>query len=274
MDPIATLFDAAPPPLFELPACEDLDQRVVTGGFPEAVARTREPRAREAWFAGCTKTLLARDVRDLAAIEGLLRLPDLLRLAAARTATLSNHAEVSRTMGLAATTSKRYEALLEAVHLTARLPAWSTNAGKRLARSPKVLVADSGLAAYLRGEDGGKAVSGPLLETFVHAELTKLLTWSRVRASVSHFRTSSGVEVDFVLEASDGRCIGVEVKSSATIHSDDFRGLRHLQGLLGERFVRGVVLHRGRRVLPFGAGLVAAPLHWLWDRGSHPATPV
>lgn len=274
VDPIASLFDTAPPSLVELAPCDDLDERVVTGGFPEAVTRAHDALGREAWFAAYTKSLLARDVRDLAAIEGLLRLPDLLRFMAARTATLSNQAEVSRTTGIAATTLKRYEALLEAVHLIARLPAWSTNAGKRLARSPKVFVTDSGVAAYLRGEDGRASVTGPLLETFVHAELTRLLSWSRVRARLSHLRTPSGIEVDFVLEAADGRCVGIEVKSSATIRTEDFRGLRYMQELLGERFVRGIVLHRGRRVLPFGAGLVAAPVHWLWDRDGHAALRV
>jgi hypothetical protein len=269
----ALFGDAAPPADDTLAGDAGLAQRISRGGFPEVqLRRTAEDRAQ--WFEDYLGLLLAREVSDLARIEGLRQLPDLARLIAARTAALANDAELSRTAGMPQTTLRRYEVLLEAVYLLARVPAWSSNRGKRLARSPKLFLQDPGLTAHLRGELGGVPVrppSGPLLEAFVRAELEKQLGWSRVRARLHHFRTHAGAEVDFVLEDAAGRCAGVEVKSAASVRAEDFDGLKRLQELAGEAFVRGVVLHPGRIPLPFGPRLHALPIQALWTWGGEKA---
>jgi predicted AAA+ superfamily ATPase len=74
--------------------------RVLAGGFPDAVARTSQSR-REAWFASYVQAILQRDVRDLANIEQLTEIPNLLQLPATGSATLLNFAELSRTAGIA-----------------------------------------------------------------------------------------------------------------------------------------------------------------------------
>ena len=128
--------------------------RLARGGYPEAAER-EDARRRSRWFGSYVTTILQRDVRDLARIEGLSEMPRLLALVAARTATLLNVAELSRSSGLPASTLKRYLTLLQATFLVRELPAWSTNRSKRLVKSPKLLVADSGLAAHLVGFEGG-----------------------------------------------------------------------------------------------------------------------
>jgi hypothetical protein len=80
-----------------------------------------------------------------------------------------------------------------------------------------------------------------------------------------HFRTHAGEEVDLVLETPDGRVAGIEVKASATVGAADFKRLRTLADAAGKRFVRGVVLHAGREVVPFGPQLQAVPLSALWQ---------
>lgn len=67
-----------------------------------------------------------------------------------------------------------------------------------------------------------------------------------------------------MIEDRRGRVVGIEVKASATVKSDDFRGLRQLEQAVGDRFVRGLVLHDHDRVTPFGEKLRAAPLSILW----------
>lgn len=81
---------------------------------------------------------MQRDVRDIANIEGLTTLPRLLSLLAARTSSLLNLADISRTTGVAHTTLTRYMTLLEAAFLIQTLPAWSANLGRRLVKSPKL----------------------------------------------------------------------------------------------------------------------------------------
>ena len=227
--------------------------RLARGGYPEAAER-EEVRRRSRWFGSYVTTILQRDVRDLARIEGLSEMPRLLALVAARTATLLNVAELSRSSGLPASTLKRYLTLLQATFLVRELPAWSTNRSKRLVKSPKLLVADSGLAAHLVGFEAEGAASalvelpGLLLETFVIGELVKQTGWSRQRVTLHHYRTQDGREVDAVLEDASGHVVGVEVKASGSVSGKDFRGLRALRDeRAGSVPSRRGSLHRVRR---------------------------
>jgi predicted AAA+ superfamily ATPase len=99
-----------------------------------------------------------------------------------------------------------------------------------------------------------------LLESFVVSEFLKLASWSERRESFSRYRTKDQDEVDVVIEDRRGRVVGIEVKASATVRPQDFRGLRQLQEGVRDRFVRGLVLHDYHRVTPFGEKLQAAPL--------------
>lgn len=265
---IDTLFD----PEASLPSVpvgeQDLTERLITGGYPEVVERPRAAR-RRAWFEAYITTILQRDVQDLANIEGLNDLPRLLRLLAARTSTLLNYAALARDGSLPQSTLKRYLALLEATFLVHTLPAWSANLGKRLVKSPKLFLVDSGLTGHLVGVDAKRLATdrkllGQLLESFVVTELHKQRAWSETRPTLYHFRTHSGLEVDVVLETADGRLVGLEVKAATTVRSNDFQGLKALQESFPERFCRGVVLHFGEQAVPFGDKLWAVPLGSLW----------
>jgi predicted AAA+ superfamily ATPase len=245
----------------------DLVRRVVTGGFPEVVARDTQDR--RAWFGSYVTTILQRDVRELARVEALKDFPRLLALVGTRTAAPLNLADLSRSTGLALTTLRRYMALLEATFLVQTVPAWFANVGKRLAKAPKLLICDSGLAAYLGGFDEERLSSDPgllgsLLETLVGCELLKQSTWSTVNVTLHHFRSQTGQEVDFVLEQPSRAVVGVEVKATASVGANDFRGLKAFAELTGKRFKCGVVLYAGERVVPFGDKLLAVPVWTLW----------
>lgn len=130
------------------------------------------------------------------------------------------------------------------------VPAWPANLGKRLVKSPKLFLIDTGLAAYLMGLDEARLAAepglpAPLLENFVAGELMKQAGWSRRHTRLFHFRQAAGQEVDLVLEDSAGGVVGIEVKASATITGQDFRGLRALAEVAGARFRRGIVLYTG-----------------------------
>ena len=84
------------------------------------------------------------------------------------------------------------------------------------------------------------------------------------RPRLFHFRTSAGQEVDVVLESRRRELVGVEVKAAATVTEADFKGLRALGDLVGERLKCGLVLHAGKEILPFGPRLWAAPIQALW----------
>ncbi|MBI3119779.1 MAG: ATP-binding protein [Candidatus Hydrogenedentes bacterium] len=249
-------------------AREDIEERLTRGGYPEAIQRQDAGR-RGAWFAAYVSTILQRDVRDLMQIDALHMLPNLLKLLAARTSGLLNVSDLGRDAGLPNTTLTRYLALLETLFLVHRLPAWSRNPGKRLVKAPKIHVVDTGLASHLIGADAqrlsaDRPLLGRLLETFVLGELRKQLSWSDLRATLYHFRSATGAEVDIVLEKADGTVAAVEVKASATVSASDFGSLRSLRDQLGDQFRAGTVLYLGDQILPLGERLWLLPVQTLW----------
>jgi uncharacterized protein len=245
----------------------ELCKRILEGGYPEP--RQRQGERRQDWFDAYLTTILSRDIRDLANIEGMAQLPRLLALLAARSANLLNLSDIGNSAKIPYTTLQRYMALLEATFLVKLIPAWSNNLTNRFVKAPKLYLLDSALTAALLGADENQlernsTLYGALLETFAVNELHKLASWSQVKSKPFHFRTHTQHEVDVVLERMNGECIGVEIKASSTVTPKDFRGLQTLQSSMPERFVTGIILYTGDKVLPFGEGLSAAPITALW----------
>ncbi len=241
---------------------------MVQGGYPEMLGRLTAER-RRAWFGSYVTTILQRDIRDMARIEGLADMPRLLSLLASRASSLLNFSDLSRSLSMPMSTLKRYMALLEATFLVQLLPAWSTNIGKRLVKAPKLLLNDTGLLLHHIGGDEDRMKADPLLgghvmENFVAMELEKQRGWSSTRPGLFHFRTATGAEVDIVMENRRGELVGIEVKASASVKGADFRGLRVLADIAGERFLRGIVLYSGSEMLPFGKDMLAVPVSALW----------
>lgn len=241
--------------------------RVAAGGYPEIINRKRRDR-RQAWFGSYVTTILQRDVRDLARIEGLSDLPRLLALLAARTSRILNISDLSRDMAMPQTTLKRYVTLLEAAFLIRRVRPWLPDVGKRIVKSSKLMLCDPGLATYLTGYDETYLMDHPLvwghaLENFVGMEILKQCGWCRTDVNLYHYRTHGGREVDFVLQNRTGRIVGVEVKSSLP-RSGASAGLTDLANTAGDRFVRGIVLYPGDAVVPLSRNMHAVPLEALW----------
>jgi predicted AAA+ superfamily ATPase len=243
-------------------------ERVVRGGFPEAVART-QPRRRARFFDAYVNDLISRDVSQLSEIERTGEMKALIRLLAAR----SGHLLVANALGnevsLPNRTVNRYLHLLEEIFLIKRIPAWSRSLTARATGTPKVAMVDSGVAANLLDADVAlfkrpSSPFGPLLEGFVLMELARQLTWSDERAELSHYRTRDKIEVDAILENRRGEVVGIEVKAASTVRAEDFRGLRHLAERLDEEFVVGIVLYTGDQTLSFGPKLRAMPISALW----------
>jgi predicted AAA+ superfamily ATPase len=253
---------------FEGDGVPDLADRIVRGGFPEARQRGAASR-REAWFEDYSRTLLERDVRDLANIEGLVQMPRVLRLLGARAGQTINVLSLARDTGIPNTSLHRYLDLLKGVFLLQYVPAWSDDRGTRLTKSPKAYLVDTGLLAYLdnvsaKALESDRDQLGLLLENFVAMELTKLAKGSDLRVGVHHLRTVKQLQVDFVLEARGGDVVGIDIKPSPSVRPEDAEGLRFLKELAGDRFRRGIVLYTGREVQPFSRDIVAVPIDALW----------
>ena len=269
-DLLDRLFDGAGLPAVVNPLVgDDLMDCVLKGGYLEALRRTSVSR-RQAWLQDYVALILDRDVRDIANIDQLDRMPRLLDVLAAHAGQLVNHSSYGAALGLTTPTAQKYVGILERLFLTRQVPPWSCNAVSRLTKTPKLHFLDTGLLAALRDVTAAhlqkdRTAYGPLLENFVVSEVLKLTTWSEKRLRISHFRTKEQDEVDLVLEDRRGRVIGIAVKASATVRAQDLRGLRKLQEAVGDKFVQGLVLHDHDRITPFDERLHAAPVSLLWQ---------
>lgn len=248
----------------------DIVQKIRRGGYPEALQREVEAR-RHKWFESYITAILQKDIRELANIEGLMQLPNVLNLLATRVGSTVNFSDIARLAGLKNSTLQRYIALLEQVFLILKIPAWTPNAEGQFVKSPKVVMNDTGLLCHLRGEGDGlmenRAVAGTFLENFVAMEIVKQLSWMEDPLKLYHFSTHKGAEVDLVLEDRRKQLYGIEVKSMASVKESDFRGLKKLQELAGSRFKKGIVLYTGEQTLGGfgGKNLYAVPITALWS---------
>ena len=96
-------------------------------------------------------------------------------------------------------------------------------------------------------------------------ELNKQLSFAHTRANLYHYRTTTGREVDFLLEGPEGKIVALEVKSTGKVSIKDFTHMMALQKELPQTFHRGFVIYQGRDTVPFGKNLFALPLASFWQ---------
>lgn len=248
---------------------DHLVRRIVTGCFPEPLLRASEKRG-PAWHRQYLNTLIQRDLGDLPRIGHVEAMSKLLRLTAILSGQLVNLAELGGRLGLNRITAGRYLGLLEQLFLVERIPAWHASEFRRLVKTPKMHVVDTGMACALRGITRRRLLRNPvelgsLLESFVYNELRKQAVWVDEPLTFHHYRDKDKVEVDLVIEDASGDCHGVEVKAAASLHARDFTGLKRLRRIAGERFGMGVLLYDGDHSTSFGDGLFAVPIGALWS---------
>jgi predicted AAA+ superfamily ATPase len=157
----------------------------------------------------------------------------LFRILSHHSAQLVNFSQMGGQVGLDDKTTRRYVLILEKLFLVRRLEPWFRNRVKRLVKAPKLHFLDSGLLAASVGMTEARAgrdrsAFGPLLETFVFSEILRQSEWFSETAGLYHLRDKDQNEVDVVVEDLTGGVVGIEVKASATVRTEDFRGLKRL----------------------------------------------
>lgn len=238
-------------------------ESVIQGGFPEPLSRA--PKRRLAWFQSYLRTLLDRDVRDLANIDGLTQLPKLLRWIASRAGEPLNLSSLARETQIPHTTLTRYVDLLHAIYLVHSVPAWSSDLSVRLARTPKTYMVDTGLASFLLQSDekslsANESIRHSLTETFVAAELKKSIASAEQSYGMYHLRTIKNKEVPFLIERFDGKIVAIDLSEELEPGPTSGDRLQYVKEIVGERFLRGVLLYSGTTYRPLSSDVVALPI--------------
>jgi len=191
---------------------------LLRGGYPEVLAR---PAAASMWFSSYLQTYLERDVRSISAVHDLATFRRFLALLATRHGQLLNKSDLAAPLGMSVPGVGRWLDILEITGQVLLVPPWFENLGKRLIKSPKVYIADSGLACHLLGISSAAELEkspflGPLFEGFIAAELAKAQLNAGQRRELYYFRDQQGLEVDFIVPGASGTVRLIEVKATAT----------------------------------------------------------
>ncbi len=242
---------------FESISKEELISAVINGGYPEVYSLPT--KAKKAWFDFYIKARITKDIATIenVQLETIAHLSKLLKVLAGQVGSLVNYANIANDIGIADKTVAKYIQLLEALYIIKLVPSYSNNIIKRAIKSPKVHFIDSGLASFLLNVDvessmiGKNEFLGNLVETFVYSELIKHQSYANTDVEIYHYRDLRQKEVDFVLEASNGDVVALEIKSGSNIKSEHFKGLVALAKTMNHKNFKGIVLYGGDKVLPY-----------------------
>ena len=231
-------------------------EKLIRGGYPEA--STKSTRNRSAWFKSYVMGRLYKDFATLTETRGdyIERIDALSRLLAGMSGNVIKYANIANKVAFDDKTVKKYMQALELMFITKTIRPYVKNRAKRSVLGlPKIHFIDTGLACYLLGLKNPKTLMtsnyyGGLLENFVFMEILKQSGWAEEEISIYHFRDKKNDEVDIVMERDDGKIIGVEVKASASVKQQDFKGLHELELYAGDKFVRGILVYTGAQLLP------------------------
>jgi predicted AAA+ superfamily ATPase len=240
----------------EVPA-DSLDRLWVAGGFPEAFLAA-DPARSHRWRLDFIRTYLERDIPQFGpriATETLRRFWVML---AHLQGSLLNVAQLARNLGVDSKTANRYIGLMADMLLVRRLPPWHANVGKRLVKSPKIYVRDSGLMhALLNLPDKEALLAHPAVgqswEGFV---IENLLNIAAGRADGYFYRTSGGAEIDLLLVWPDQSAWAIEIKRSLAPRPD--RGFHEACADL--KPAKKFVVYPGAERYPLAADVDAIPL--------------
>lgn len=267
-NPIDALFAAQAPTFGHSDLSRhDYLTRVVSGRFPDVIGLSDRGRSR--WFNGYVEQLVDRDAAQIATMNPRPRkLRAVLSSCVARTGQELNKQATARDADVAKATADNYLTLLEDLSIVVRVPAWHNNRLQRLNRSPKIHIADPGLAAHLLNVNAAvlerdATLVGQLFETFVATELSTHIETAEQATELFHLRSRDGNEVDLVLER-HGQIVGLEVKSSTRVDRTDAKGLLWLKEKLGDAFRYGAVIHTGTLPFQLDDRIWALPAGMLW----------
>ena len=235
------------------------------GGFPRL--HWDRPRARpDEWYPAYLRTTIEQDIAQLGFRVSSARLGTLLEMVASMQGGLLNLSELGNSLATSYHSVAHWLDVLEGVFLVRRLNAWAANPKKRLVKSPKVYVRDTGILhsllgiGFTRKQVLANAKAGASFETFAIEQIIQHAALADPGAEPFFYRTHAGVEVDLLLKLR-GKLVPIEIKlgTSAT----DVRGLTTAMSDLGAD--RGFLVTSGTGRTPLAPAITRCGLLDLLD---------
>ncbi len=225
------------------------------GGYPPVWQRTDQIDKLN-WLKDYRRTYMERDLYDVGQVADIDAFAMVQKLLCARTAQILSLSEVARDVSLAVNTVKRYLQMLAASFQCFLLQPYYENVGKRFIKSPKLYFLDTGLIKALLGEMS--ISSGALYENWVLVELIKWKQLQRIEPDLFFYRTSGGMEIDFLI-AGEGGILPIEIKSSESVSAADGRALEAFLSSHAKVAKLGLIVYPGREMKEVRKNIWAMP---------------
>lgn len=238
------------------------------GGLPGILEKSEEFHS--PYFESYVKTYVERDIPSLYTGADPVNIAAFLRMLAPLTSQEINKSQIGRELGISSPTANRWIEWLKAGFIWSSVPSYSGNILKRVSQSPKGMLFDTGLICHLlKVHDTETLLAHPLLggiyESRIVGELLAVIDAKLIQASVYHWRTSYGKEVDIVIEKG-GRLFALECKWRRNLKTDDMSAFKTFQETYGGKVAfMGVITPTGHNV-KIAENIFQIP--WMKDRKS------
>ena len=242
--------------------CFELEQIVVSGLLPPHFLSSDPMQDLRSYVADYLKEEIAAE----AVIQNIPSFAEFLRVAALTSGELLNYSNVARETGVSAKVVRNYFQILEDTFLGYRIPPWRKMRNRRLIETEKFYLFDVGVTNYLarRTPGIGTPEFGNSFEQYILMELKAYQAYKNPELDIRYWRTSTGFEVDFILEDMD---VAIEVKGSERVHSKHTKGLRAL--LEEHKVKRAIVVCLEKQPRRLGSSIEVLPwqtfLEMLWS---------
>ena len=249
-------------------AKSDYIKLALTGGYPEI--QSWSYRQQKKWHQEYISALIERDLQDIENIRRQDAMYDLLRVVSAWSTKHINIQAIQAQLSIKRPTLQSYMNALETLYLMDRIPAWTKTDYESVRKKDKILMADTGLMAFMlhwtfdKVEFDGEK-NGKLIESFVYQQLIICAEANDDGCKIYYYRDAQQREIDFIIEYPNGHMLGIEVKAGTHITRESFKHLNWFKNTLvdASKF-QGIILYTGEQVLPFGDGMLAVPISSLW----------
>ncbi|MBU1366466.1 MAG: ATP-binding protein, partial [Candidatus Omnitrophica bacterium] len=242
-------------------------QHILWGGYPK-VFEYRNTGLKLNWFENYRTTYIERDLRDLTQIANISDFQRFYQMLAFQIGSILNLSNIANDVGITVPTCKKYLQILEASYQYLLLKPYHLNVHKRLIKSPKVYVWDTGLCNFFLGYSSIKQLKesgrfGNIFENCIISEMTKQNNLLQKKSNMYFWRTSNGAEIDLIIERGED-VIPIEIKSNVRINNVSIRGLLDFLKLkTPKRILFGVVFYRGDRIFRLTEKILAIPVGYL-----------
>lgn len=201
----------------------DLETVMVSGLLPPHYLSPDAIEDLRAYIADYLKEEIAAE----AMVQNIPAFNEFLRVAAVTSSELLNYTNVARETGVSAKVVRTYFSILEDTFLGFRIPPWKKAKNRRLIETEKFYLFDVGVTNYLcrRRPSIGTPEFGKSLEQLVLMELKAYQAYRNPEMEITYWRTSSGIEIDFILGQKD---LAIEIKAGTRVHEGDTRPFKAL----------------------------------------------